>query len=68
MAMQQLHKLEIRLEKSEELHQQYNAAIRDYLDAGHMKYVDSTETITSQLHGSYYTPHSNPRAQLQKYG
>ncbi|XP_027849396.2 uncharacterized protein LOC114128975 [Aphis gossypii] len=54
MATQRLYKLEIRLEKSEELRQQYNVAMRDYLDAGHMKPVDSTETMTSH---SYYTPH-----------
>ncbi|KAF0689189.1 Integrase catalytic domain-containing protein, partial [Aphis craccivora] len=54
MATQRLHKLEIRLEKSEELRQQYNVAMRDYLDAGHMKPVHSTETMTSH---SYYTPH-----------
>ncbi|KAF0714765.1 Integrase catalytic domain-containing protein, partial [Aphis craccivora] len=54
MATLRLHKLEIRLEKSEELRQQYNVAMRDYLDVGHMKPVDSTETMTSH---SYYTPH-----------
>jgi len=52
MTMQRLHKLEIRLEKSEDLRHQYNAAIQDYLDVGHIKFVDSTETMTSL---SYYT-------------
>jgi len=57
MATQWLHKLEIRLEKSEELRQQYKVAMRDYL-AGNR--VARIQELTSQKIWRYVPSSQNP--------
>lgn len=54
MAMQRLQKREARLRNSDKLCQQYNSAMQDYLDSGHMECVNFSETVALP---SYYTPH-----------
>lgn len=53
-AAQRLFQLEKRLEKSPELRNEYNEAMRDYLRAGHMSKVNPTLTDSQT---SYYIPH-----------
>ncbi|CAI6373892.1 unnamed protein product [Macrosiphum euphorbiae] len=53
-AAQRLFQLEKRLEKSPELRNEYNEAMRDYLRTGHMRKVDPTLTDSQ---ASYYIPH-----------
>jgi len=53
MALQRFFRLESRLDKSPELRQQYNAAMQDYLDSGHMSAVPTAIENES----CYYTPH-----------
>lgn len=54
MALQRFSRLESRLDKSPELRQQYNAAMQDYLDSGHMRAVP---TAALENESCYYTPH-----------
>jgi len=54
MALKRLHRLETRLEKSEDLRNQYNEAMQDYLDSGHMTKVPPTQ---HEVEPVYYTPH-----------
>lgn len=51
MALQRFYRLESRLENSPELRQQYNAAMQDYIDCGHMS------KINIEREPVYYTPH-----------
>lgn len=53
-AAQRLFQLEKRLEKSPELRNEYNEAMRDYLRAGHMSKVNLNLT---DIQTSYYIPH-----------
>ncbi|CAI6350178.1 unnamed protein product [Macrosiphum euphorbiae] len=53
-ALKRLHRLETRLEKSEDLRTQYNAAMQDYLDSGHMTKVPQAQCGVEPV---YYTPH-----------
>lgn len=54
LAMKRLIQLESRLSKSAELRKDYNDAMQNYLDAGHMVQVESND-IKYNL--SYYIPH-----------
>lgn len=54
------HKLEIWLEKSEELRRQYNAAMWDNLDDRHMKCFDLTEIITLLFYNNSHHIVLNP--------
>jgi len=54
MALQRFYRLiESRLEKSPELCQQYNAAMQDYLNSGHMNAIPTGSPECKQ---TYYTP------------
>jgi len=53
-AAQRLFQLEKRFEKSPELRNEYNEAMKDYLNTGHMSKVNPTITDTQTL---YYIPH-----------
>lgn len=54
IALKRLQRLETRLEKSEDLRKQYNAAMQDYLDSGHMLKVPQAQCGVEPV---YYTPH-----------
>lgn len=54
MALNRLYRLESRLDKLPQLRQQYNTAMQDYLDSGHMQIVPEA---TPEPEQAYYTPH-----------
>jgi hypothetical protein len=54
MALKCLLQSESHLSKSTELRREYNEAMQDYLDAGHMNLVETTNTNDT---ASYYIPH-----------
>uniref|UniRef100_A0A2S2NFZ7 Reverse transcriptase domain-containing protein n=1 Tax=Schizaphis graminum TaxID=13262 RepID=A0A2S2NFZ7_SCHGA len=54
LAHTRLIHLESRLSKSTDHRQDYNGAMQDYLDSGHMSYVKNTEGIDNT---SFYIPH-----------
>ncbi|XP_060855155.1 uncharacterized protein LOC132932813 [Metopolophium dirhodum] len=55
LAHTRLIHLESRLSKSTDHRQDYNGAMQDYLDSGHMSYVGNTEGIDNT---SFYIPHN----------
>lgn len=54
LALKRLTQLESRLAKSTQLRSDYNEAMYDYLDSGHMNRVETTATNDTS---SYYIPH-----------